>query len=154
MIYTLFSDDIREICFPATADVAFSDITLFCMAYYTLEIIVFSIFTVTCFSFRKITSLSITSGLISSALSPCASISYGSPSISQEVGRVRLVSLGFRGRRELRGWEPGLWGWFGWWGWSRFWSRWSRFLRTLLRLRNLSQHQRRCLRDYHPSTLN
>lgn len=35
MIYTLFSDDVRQIAFSADADTTFSYITLVCMIYYT-----------------------------------------------------------------------------------------------------------------------
>jgi hypothetical protein len=46
LLYTLFSDDIREIFFPPSADIVFSYLTLICMIYYTIEIIAFSLFQV------------------------------------------------------------------------------------------------------------
>lgn len=44
MLYSLFSDDIRQICFDQSADLTFSILTLICMVYYGFEIVVFSIF--------------------------------------------------------------------------------------------------------------
>jgi len=65
MVYTLFSDDVREIFFPASADLTFSYITVVCMIYYAIEIIAFSLFQVVIPSFRKTISCSTISGLIS-----------------------------------------------------------------------------------------
>jgi hypothetical protein len=43
MIYSLFSDDIRQLLFPLSADLPFSVLTLICMVFYGLEIVVFSL---------------------------------------------------------------------------------------------------------------
>lgn len=53
MIYTLFSDDLRYLLFPASADEAFSILTLICMSYYLFEIVAFSIFEVNLCLFQK-----------------------------------------------------------------------------------------------------
>ena len=56
MVYTLFADDVRQMAFPATADLTFSVINCIFMAYYLFEMVMFSIFQVTHLSFRKIIS--------------------------------------------------------------------------------------------------
>ena len=42
LLYTLFSDDVRQTSFPASADLTFTYLTLICMIYYGIEIVVYS----------------------------------------------------------------------------------------------------------------
>ena len=53
LLYTLFSDDVRQIFFPASADLTFTILTLLCMIYYMIEIIVFSLVQVPPFLSQK-----------------------------------------------------------------------------------------------------
>ena len=63
MIYSLFSDDIRQLCFPLSADLGFSIVTLICMIFYGLEIVVYSLVQVFLVLVRKIISSNTIFGL-------------------------------------------------------------------------------------------
>lgn len=68
LVYVMFSDDVRELFFPVGADIVFTYITLTFMIFYSLEIVLLSLFQVLLAPRRKTTSYSTTSGSISSVL--------------------------------------------------------------------------------------
>ncbi len=53
LMFTLFSDDIRQIFFPLSADDTFTYLTFICMVYYAIEIVLFSLLQVTLLIIQK-----------------------------------------------------------------------------------------------------
>lgn len=81
LIFALFADDVRQIWFPVSADLTFTILTLLCMIYYLVEIVILSLVQVNSPPLRKTTSSATTSGSISSQLSPWPLTLSGLPSI-------------------------------------------------------------------------
>lgn len=104
MLYAMFSDDVRQLFFPVGADIVFNYITLSCMTFYSLEIVLLSLFQVTLVPLRKTTSSNTTSGSTSSVLPLWGSISSGSPSISRVREKAQPVFHRSPGLQEQLGW--------------------------------------------------